>query len=146
MNSTPKTGKRIVSRREYVARVKEKAYLSSVGAGLCLLCLACLLGICLVFWNTKTLPNAYIPFFMFLVITMVAGAVFTLHIGLRTVKEAKQINIGVLLTRANAADLPAPDSLVRASEEPLQKQRAELLRATTKGEQTPAEQLLRPVE
>ena len=36
-----------------------------------------------------------------------------------------------LLTRANTADLPAPDSLVRASAEPMQEQQAVLLRAAT---------------
>ena len=33
-------------------------------------------------------------------------------------KKSKSVDLGVPLTRANTADLPAPDSLVRASQEP----------------------------
>lgn len=46
-------------------------------------------------------------------------------------------------TRANTAALPAPDSLVRASEQPQQAQESVLLRAVAQGVETPSEQLVR---
>ena len=58
-------------------------------------------------------------------------------------EQAEKINPGVPLTRANTADLPAPDSLVRASSEPLQAQESVLLRAATEKGETPPEQLVR---
>lgn len=47
------------------------------------------------------------------------------------------------LTHVNTADLPAVDSLVRASSEPLQAQEGVLLRAAAEGQETPPEQLVR---
>ena len=46
-------------------------------------------------------------------------------------------------TDTNNADLPARQTLVRASSEPMQVQQAVLLRAATEGQETPAEQLVR---
>ena len=57
-----------------------------------------------------------------------------------------QIDPGVPVTRANNADLLAPESLVRASVEPTQEQQAVLLRAATPGverDEEQKEQLLR---
>jgi len=59
--------------------------------------------------------------------------------------KVKSLGIVVPFTRANTADLPAPDSLVRASQEPVQQDQSILLRAAADTTQTPAEQLLRPV-
>jgi hypothetical protein len=59
------------------------------------------------------------------------------------VKEGKEIDIGVPFTRANTADLPPADSLVRASDEPLQEQNSVLLRAATHGPETRPEELVR---
>ena len=53
------------------------------------------------------------------------------------------MEVGVPLTRANTADLPAPDSLVRASSEPMQAQEDVLLRAAATGNDTPPEEMLR---
>ena len=50
---------------------------------------------------------------------------------------------GVPLTRANIGHLPAPDSLVRASAEPVQEQQSVLLRAATEGMERHEEQLVR---
>ena len=58
-------------------------------------------------------------------------------------KEMIYIDPGVPLTRANTADLPAPDSLVRASAEPVQEQQAVLLRAATETAERHEEQLVR---
>lgn len=57
--------------------------------------------------------------------------------------RAKSIDPGVPLTRANTGDLPASDSLVRASEEPLQAQQNILLRAATETLESQEEELLR---
>ncbi len=61
----------------------------------------------------------------------------------KTMQEA-QVKLDVVpLTRANEADLQAPDILVRASQEPLETQRTELLRPAAQGAETPAAELLR---
>jgi two-component sensor histidine kinase len=55
-----------------------------------------------------------------------------------------QENVEIVpLARASAADLPALNSLVRASEEPRQEQQSMLLRAAAHGQETPPEQLVR---
>ena len=58
-------------------------------------------------------------------------------------RQAIKVDPGVPLTRANTADLPAPDSLVRASAEPVQEQQAVLLRAATETQERHEEQLVR---
>jgi len=55
----------------------------------------------------------------------------------------RKIDIGIPLTRSNTADLPAVDSLVRASQEPTDKQADVLVRPITDVQSTPPEQLLR---
>ena len=57
--------------------------------------------------------------------------------------EVGQIEVKSLFIRVNTADLPAHDSLVRASSEPLQTQETVLLRAAAQGMETPPEQLVR---
>ena len=52
----------------------------------------------------------------------------------------------VPFTRANTADLPTAETLVRASAEPLEQQQAILLRPASKSDTTPAEQLVRPAD
>jgi hypothetical protein len=58
-------------------------------------------------------------------------------------KLARAIEPVTPLTRANIGDLPAPQTLVRASQEPMQEHQAELLRAAQYGKETHAEELLR---
>lgn len=50
------------------------------------------------------------------------------------------------LTRHNTGDLPEPKTLVRASAEPPARQADVLLRATQTSQETPEDQLLRPVD
>ena len=64
----------------------------------------------------------------------------------RLLKKAQAIGDVVPVTRINTAHLPADESLVRASQEPVQEQQSILLRAAAEVGQTPAEQLLRPTE
>ena len=58
-------------------------------------------------------------------------------------KKYTNIDPGLPLTRANTADLPASDSLVRASSRPLQIQETVLLRAVAEGQNMPHDQLVR---
>jgi len=60
------------------------------------------------------------------------------------IKQMRTAEPVVPLTRANIVHLPASDSLVRASSEPVHDQQTELLRAAVEAQATPAEQLLRP--
>ncbi len=63
----------------------------------------------------------------------------------KLLKKSWALGNVVPVTRANTGDLPAIESLVRASQEPTQEQQSILLRAAADTNQTPAEQLLRPV-
>jgi hypothetical protein len=58
-------------------------------------------------------------------------------------KKANQIEDVELLKHDNVGQLPAEESLVRASAEPIEGQEKVLLRAATGAEETPPEQLLR---
>ena len=71
------------------------------------------------------------------------GMVHLLRPGFASIRNASENNV-IPLTRANTADLPANDSLVRASQEPGQAQKGVLLRAASGEAQTEQEgQLLR---
>lgn len=59
-------------------------------------------------------------------------------------EKAEQIEDVELLTHDTMRQLPAQETLVRASTEPTVKQEKVLLRATIAPEETPSEQLLRP--
>ena len=58
-------------------------------------------------------------------------------------KKLKSLEKVVLIPYANTADLPADESLVRASQEPVQEQQSILLRPTMEADTSPPEQLLR---
>ena len=70
------------------------------------------------------------------------GMTESLRSGFASLHKAAKNEV-VPLTRANAAHLPAPESLVRASQEPAQAQKDVLLRAATQTQDTRKEQLLR---
>jgi hypothetical protein len=88
---------------------------------------------------------SWIGFFILLGNLSLLGGIslFFGYAGQLAIKEAKQTDPGVPLTRANTANLPAPDSLVRASAEPMQEQQAVLLRAATETQERHEEQLVR---
>jgi len=68
------------------------------------------------------------------------------QIGATAKEHGKElVDLKSLYTVVSTADLPAVDSLVRASEKPEQAQADVLLRAAVDVEQTPPAQLLRPV-
>ncbi|MCW3094972.1 MAG: hypothetical protein JWL77_590 [Chthonomonadaceae bacterium] len=58
-------------------------------------------------------------------------------------KRAQEIELVAPITRHNTDQLPAVETLVRASDAPPSHQQAELLRASPQGSETPPEELLR---
>jgi len=64
----------------------------------------------------------------------------------RSCWSAQEIEPVAPITRHNTGRLPEIETLVRPSDIPLSHQRAELLRATEPGQETPAEELLRSTE
>jgi hypothetical protein len=79
---------------------------------------------------------------IFVPILLITG--FLLWMGSR--KSWKTVRNTASITRANTADIPAPDSLVRASSEPEQVQKAVLLRAVTETDERHEEQLVRAAD
>jgi hypothetical protein len=146
MNQLPpteqQTGKRIVSKGEYVkAQGKQIAFVSF---GLCLLGLGALCFICagltlLVSYIGFATPVTTVSTALLLTFASI-GAFLT---GGLVLEKANKIDPGVPLTLANTAHLPAHDSLVRASAQPVQEQEAVLLRAATEAQERHEEQLVR---
>ena len=131
----PKTGKRIVSKGAYIKTQIKKGFLWF--RALCCL----LMGFAVLFKAVRVTHFVFSP--------RIDGLAFCIYgvsclfAAKRLVNKTRDMAGVVPLTRANAADLPAPDSLVRASEEPMQAQEAVLLRAAAEGMETPPEQLVR---
>lgn len=144
-----KMGKRIVSKGEYV---KAK----SAAALLCLGVLACGIGVgFLVFiirftWGFEKAndsPADYdygFRYFWGSIILLLPLILTTYFLGRKGNESWTAVRQMEPLTRANAADLSAPESLVRASSELMQALASVLLRAAAEGEETPPEQLVRP--
>jgi hypothetical protein len=153
MNQPSQTGKRIVSKAEYVkVHMKRLLMLGGggtywlLGAGCAMLCAAL---VCSAFTHRfpfrldlYTMPQAL--HYLWLLIVLLFGAIIFLRWGRDAYEQAKQVPSVIPHTRANTADLPAPDSLVRASEQPVQEQQVVLLRAAAQGHETSPEQLVRP--
>lgn len=141
-----KTGKQIVSKGRYAVNLGSKLALTSFGVivfligGFCFVCTCGLFGMGLVRFKWSELP-----LLVFIILFMGGLSVALLYFGVGAVKEAKETDSGLPLTRSNTADLPGADSLVRASSEPVQVQQTILLRAASEGSQTPSEELVRAV-
>ena len=156
MNQSPQTGKqtgkRIVSKGEYAKVQGQRAGLRSGALVLYLVALFFLLKAvsCLMALLYMLLTGRAITFetavYTVLFLLMGTGAHFFRKWAKGNMRRASEMGKIVPLTRANTADLPAPDSLVRASAEPVQEQEAVLLRAATAGMERHEEQLLRAVE
>ncbi len=137
-------GRRIVSRGEYISNIKQKTYGMLVGMGICIIGL--MFGVmCVMIPFTGN--NPLVIKLLARVFLLLVGGTTTISLvclGGQTIKITNQIDPGVPVTRANTADLPANDNLVRASQEPAQAQGSVLLRAAAgearKGQE---EQLLR---
>jgi hypothetical protein len=137
--------KRIVSKGRYAALLGRKIGFSTFGLALLFFCLLSALTMVFALVVLRTELNNRADKILFPIVTSLlgVGALYLGHLGRRTIREAKQIETGVPLTRANTADLPAPDSLVRASAEPMQEPQAVLLRAATESVERHEEQLVR---
>ncbi len=142
----PKMGKRMVSRGEYL-----RIQATRIG----LACLTVICGFMLIEFGGDV---------VIFILDFFSGVRYTLHSnrafytvessvvtfcfykGMKTsFRKFAKIKPGIPLTRANAADMPASESLVRASEEPMQAQEAVLLRAAAEEQERHEEQLVRAV-
>ena len=147
-----KTNRKIVSKGAYVKAQGKRGMLAVFAAILWLVTLFGLWLIGLFFYQiitgllrSDTMLIAFLPICF---IVILATGLLTFVFGMlakKTTKAVKTIDPGVPLTHAKTADLPAPDSLVRASSKPLQAQKAVLLRAVEQEIDTPPEQLVRAV-
>lgn len=157
MNQPSKMGKRIVSKAEYIALISKREALrwSSIGmaaatAGL-LMCAAFIFKIALTVpaaegWSTSPVADGWTTWHIAGGVLCLAAAWRVKKMAEHTMQRAQQPLEVLPLTRAITADLPAPESLVRASAEPWQQQKAVLLRAAAQGEKSHhEEQLLKPV-
>jgi uncharacterized membrane protein len=152
MNQPPptekQTGKRIVSRGEYVKAQGKIAGLLLVATFVAVLGMNIAAWLA-IYFGCPTLDShgnwVYKSDFDFIIATVcvcVSMVVFG-TISRLIYKKVEQATPGVPLTRANTGGLSAPDSLVRASAEPVQEPQAVLLRAGTGMQATPPEQLVR---
>ncbi len=152
MNSPQKQpGKRIVSRVDYLKVQGRLLHLRPAFAMLLLLsCFLILFAGGLVIVGLpyalalSVKEGSFAPLFVVIVLVpLLAGGAYLCNKRFEALElEIRTLNDVVPLTRANAADLPAPASLVRASEEPLQKQQATLLRPAAQYGDAHEEQLL----
>ena len=150
MNQPPPTGKRIVSKGEYVKVQGLRVGLVCFGVTTVLLCLASV-----AFLLTELGRNDHTPpgkrfenqvswQTMLLVLAIVGAFIYFMNRMTELIgSKVTRIEPGVPLTRANTADLPANDTLVRAGAEPTQQQQAVLLRAATQTQERHEEQLVR---
>ena len=152
MNQPPKQKKRIVSKGQYVASWGSRLSLAAWGNFLYAIAIFCALVstgrlIALITSLYEASRGKWAAGDIALELTgfVIFGMVFHFFRtqGQRAMKKAKNLDAGVPLTRANTASLPAGESLVRASEEPLHEQQAVLLRPA-ENQAAPAENLVTP--
>lgn len=148
MYELTKTRKRIVSKGEYVANTGKKAALASYGTTVFLTGIAAsaitLFLIMRLLWNLRAVESTSGITLIVLLTGITGSASYALFCyGKKALKEGKDLDAGIPLTRANTGDLPAVDSLVRASQEPIEGQENFLLRAAQHGQGTPSEQMVR---
>ncbi len=133
------TGKRIVTKGAY-ARVQINKYWGWVQtASSFLLCIAILFVI------IQDTEHNFGLSHIIRELLLVVFAVSLYHVAVCQLKRTLAIKPVVPLTRANTGSLPTSDSLVRASEEPMQAQKAALLRAAAATQEMPPDQLVRAV-
>jgi len=130
-----KFGKRIVNKAEY-AKLQRLRF-AIIGLILCSLYLAILI------FSDSTLGQRL--FHGHHLVIFIVGQLVVVP-ACMLINIVMAIRIVVSDTHTNAADLPIDESLVRASQEPVQENQSILLRAASDANQTPAEQLLRLTE
>ncbi len=137
-----KFGKQIVGRAEYAGILCRRVLYGLGGIEAGLVAVACaivaLLGYKYIMIDHR-LPGQWIG----AVFMCVSACCFLYILTVNWLQQAAKDVGAVLTTDRSVASLPACDSLVRASEEPVQVQEAVLLRASTAGQEKHEEQLLR---
>ena len=140
--------KRIVSKKKYVATLGKMTLLSIYGFGVIVAGLFTILFMCLCIgeyrYNEELAYREHDHQFVAIgaVISGICMVLFMIH-AIRVLCGVTRFDPGIPLTRANTGGLPAIDSLVRASAEPIQAQETVLLRAATETTERQEEQLLR---
>ena len=138
MINAPEPNKRLVSKRDYVSTMTKKVLLGTAGLFSIMIGLLLFASICRLLAHGR-IDNRI----ALLAIAFCAWSSITGYFGMRLLQAAEKVEPGVPLTQANTADLSAPESLVRASQEPVHAQEAVLLRAAVEGQEQHEEQLLR---
>jgi|SRR5579871_2372465 len=138
----PEKKQRIVSKGQYVEAHGKRIGFGTVGCGLLLVAALCgsvtIGSIGALFagggWRAagEIMASGFLTFY--------SG-----YVGFVYLRQSRKIDPGIPLTRKVANTLPAEDSLVRASEEPIQEQQAILLRAAVDGQEMAPDQLVRPI-
>ena len=134
--------KRIVSKREYTKTTGKRLILITLSIALFFAALDTRYGgFALSYLLGRNPGNFYstIIFWSDLLISLGLG-----WVGIRTLKKARHMEHCLPCTRANIAHLPAAESLVRASEQPVLSQQSVLLRPAADTQDKHEEQLLRP--
>jgi hypothetical protein len=153
MTNSSKPRKRVVSKGQYISYLAKKAGLSSVSGllfcsglmGLLLAGCGLLASVLMLFGSAS--PGSDLPIsLIWASLSIGVASLLVERIGFEGIKEAQKMTPVLPLTRHNVEQLPEPESLVRASSEPAAEQCDVLLRAAHPGQETPAEQLLRPLE
>lgn len=145
MTQEPKPGKRIVSRRDYAIRVAKRERLRWGSTALAIFIAVCIIsGVGFIFAGLLA-ETFLLKCLCFVAAALCLPAICIVKNAAEKAMQIAQLELDVVpLTRANTADLPAPNSLVRASEEPAQAQEGVLLRAAVGAGQAEREgQLLR---
>lgn len=137
--------------RRVVSKARFAAYLASKGAyrglGYVMLLAGICAGILLIGLICITIPLLGDPMSAaFCVLIAILGGFTRLSclIARRALQHASAMQPLAPLTRRTAADLPARECLVRASEEPVRESETELLRVVPRGLDEHPEELLRP--
>ena len=144
--SRSQSDRRIVSKSKYAVMVSKreaKRWGSIAPAPAIALCFVCTIISVLAVIGGIYADWKIVAVFLPVAVLSALGGRALKQVAEKAMREAKAPLDAVPLTRTNIGDLPAPETLVRASQQPPQEQQTELLRAAIQGPDTPPEQLLR---
>jgi len=147
INRQAKRRRRFVSKGQYIARRGQKVAMSSMGAAMVSLgtlgaiatAMSGVLMIGMCFSGEWTMMVGL----LFATVILGIGSSTLLLWGIEALKSGKEMDAGILVTRANIIALPAEESLVRASLEPDPEHAANLLRTAQPPQSTPPEEMVR---
>ena len=136
--------RRIVSKREYL-QVQSLRFAFTVSSlSFLMLSLCGRIGLLLLVALFTLLIECFSGSCMFC--SLVVDTIEKTNEQYKRIKRTNSLRNVTLLTRANSAEILAADILVRASDKPNQEHQDILLRAVVDPQDTPVEQLLRPVD